>query len=69
LHVRGSRMHAVEVKSGATIAADWFKGLRKFATLASAELDRSTLLFGGGGAHSHQGVEVRGWESRWMDEL
>jgi len=69
LHVRGSRLHALEVKSGATIAADWFKGLRKFAGLAGAELERSTLLFGGSGSHAHQGVEVRSWDSRWMDEI
>lgn len=67
LHVRESRLHAIEIKSGATLAADWFKGLRRFADLAGDSLARRTLLYGGTESHLQQGVEVRAWNSDWLD--
>lgn len=69
LHVRGDRLHAIEIKSGITVAPDWFKGLRKFEALAGARVERSTLLHGGAESHSHQGVDVRSWKSDWLDRI
>jgi hypothetical protein len=67
LHVRGTRLHAIEIKSGATLASDWFKGLGRFADVAGDALERRTLLYGGAESHAHQGVEVRAWNSDWQD--
>jgi hypothetical protein len=55
------RTVAVEIKSGATLAGDWFKGLRRFAGVAGgAEL---VLVYGGADSFTREGVSVVGWRS------
>lgn len=57
----GGRTVAVEIKSGATLAGDWFKGLRRFADVAGgAEM---VLVYGGGDSFTREGVRVVGWRS------
>ncbi len=44
---KGATIVPVEVKSGQTIANDFFTGLRKFAALAGDDVDQSALIYGG----------------------
>jgi predicted AAA+ superfamily ATPase len=55
---RGGRLHALEVKSGTTIAADWVGSLGKVARVTGAS---ATLLYGGRERQRRSGVEVFGW--------
>jgi predicted AAA+ superfamily ATPase len=67
-------LHAVELKSGQTVAADWFKGLKKYAALhAEHETSSSpsltqTVVYGGTAQHSRPGVSVMGWRD-WASHL
>jgi len=55
----GGRTVAVEIKSGATIAGDWFRGLRRFRDLVPDV--EAMLVYGGEGAFEREGVRVFGW--------
>ena len=63
------RAIAVEIKSGATLAGDWFRGLRRFADLAGDV--QPVLIYGGEGAFEREGVAVYGWRSvpDWLRSL
>ena len=62
----GSRVYAVEVKSGATVASDFFKGLQEFRRrLADQFPDLHAdlrLVYGGERAETRNGVQVIPWE-------
>jgi predicted AAA+ superfamily ATPase len=64
----GGRVVAVEIKSGATLAGDWFKGLRRFGEFAGKV--QPVLVFGGEGRFEREGVSVVGWRSLpgWLEE-
>lgn len=55
----GGRTVAVEIKSGATIAGDWFRGLRRFCELVPGA--EPMLVYGGEGGFRREGVQVFGW--------
>ncbi len=42
----GSQLHAIEIKSGQTIASDFFKNLNRFAKF-TVKIKSSTLVYGG----------------------
>lgn len=42
-----SKLLAIEVKSGQTVAGDFFDGLKKFSTIAGKDLDGSALIYAG----------------------
>ena len=50
----------VEIKSGATVASDFFKGLRHWERLAGNS-GRGILVYGGDDSHRRSGVAVRSW--------
>lgn len=57
-------LRPVEVKSGSTVASDWFDGLRRWAALAERQQERTAapqLVFGGSGRYEREGVAVSGW--------
>ena len=56
--------HAVEMKSGETVAGDFFKGLTRWRALAGRSVP-ATLVYGGGESHVRNGVDVRAWRD-WM---
>ncbi|HEY3356166.1 MAG TPA: ATP-binding protein [Polyangia bacterium] len=72
---RGEELIATEVKSGATVAGDWFDPLGRFAALLAASQERrrvvSRLVYGGDTAHRRGGVAVIPWHEvpaqRWTD--
>lgn len=43
----GSRVFPVEIKAGATVAPDFFKGLKSFAALGKEQPWKSALIYGG----------------------
>ena len=57
-------LRPVEIKSGSTVAGDWFDGLHRWATLAEQQHERMAapqLVFGGAGRYERAGVAVSGW--------
>jgi predicted AAA+ superfamily ATPase len=57
-------LRPVELKSGSTVASDWFDGLRRWAALAEQQGERTAapqLVFGGAGRYEREGVAVSGW--------
>lgn len=58
---KGLTLEPVEIKSGQTITADSFAGLRKFCILAGETAGRATLLYGGNERQKRQDVDVLPW--------
>jgi predicted AAA+ superfamily ATPase len=57
LYERGSRIGAIEIKSGATVASDYFDALNRVARLLPQVSDRG-LVYGGAMRQSRSDVEV-----------
>lgn len=52
----------IEIKSGQTIASDWFDALKTFCALAQTEALEPHLIFGGDGpTHTRNGVQIIPW--------
>jgi len=58
----GGKIRPVEIKSGATLNTDYFKGLQRFTSLASDILE-PTLIYGGDDSLSHSGITVTSWRA------
>jgi len=58
---KGLTLEPLEIKSGQTITADSFTGLRKFCTLAGETAGRSRLLYGGSERQDRKDVDVIPW--------
>ena len=56
--------HPVEIKSGATVASDFFKGLARWRSMAGPSTP-ATLVYGGGESYFRNGVDVRAWRD-WL---
>ncbi len=46
----GAGLHAVEIKAGATAAADYFRGLARFSALLPGRLTAGAVVYGGDSA-------------------
>jgi len=57
----GSTLLPIEVKAGATVASDWFKGLRKWAELAEDAAEPAWLLYGGDVEQEREHATVLPW--------
>jgi uncharacterized protein len=57
----GDRLMPVEIKSGATVASDWFEDLRLWLDLAGDIAEKSYLVYGGDRPQSRNGIEVLPW--------
>ena len=57
----GLRAVPVEIKSGKTINADFFKGLKKWSALAGEAAGTPVLVYAGDESLEHAGVHVRSW--------
>ena len=57
LYENGNRMGAIEIKSGATIASDWFGSLDRVAE-ALPEITARAVVYGGGERQSRSDAEV-----------
>jgi len=58
----GERLVPVEIKSGKTVARDFFLGLKKWTALAGALSFHPTLVYGGEDSYQHKKVSVVGWK-------
>jgi uncharacterized protein len=59
---RGSGVVAIEIKSGATINADFFRGLAYYQHLAQDHLQRSFLIYGGDQQQTRSAAIVLPWD-------
>ena len=57
----GGKMHAIEIKAGATVNPDYFKGLRTFAAHQPAAFASGCVVFGGGQGQSRSDWPVHSW--------
>lgn len=55
------RLDPIEIKSGETVASDWFAGLDWWRKLAGSAAGQATLVHGGSLAARRSGVDVRPW--------
>jgi len=64
---RAGKLLPVEIKSGQTVNADFFKGLNRWTTLAGEECCEPTLVYGGDEILQRTGARVCGWQH--LDKL
>lgn len=57
----GTQMHAIEIKAGATINPDYFKGLKTFAAHQPAVFASGCVVFGGADGQSRSDWPVHAW--------
>jgi len=58
----GSQVHAIEIKAGATISADYFKGLSKFKTAFPEKFLDGTVIYGGEQSQQRTEWTIRSWQ-------
>jgi len=58
---KDNRLMPVEIKSGATVASDFFSGLEKWRALAGDLGIDPLLIYGGESSYRHKGIQVAGW--------
>jgi hypothetical protein len=58
---RGGSLLPIEVKSGRTVAADWFSAIAKWKTFAGDRPENSILLYGGDESYEHRGCRIQSW--------
>lgn len=59
----GGRMHAIEIKAGATVVPDYFKGLRTFARHHPEALAGGCVVYGGEHGQSRSDWPVHSWRT------
>jgi hypothetical protein len=57
----GETLRPVEIKSGATLNADFFAGLHRWRAIAGRRAGPATLVYGGEAATTREGVRVVPW--------
>lgn len=57
----GQKLMPVEIKSGRTVARDFFSGLEKWGAMAGDLSSGPTLIYGGTDTYRHKGISVAGW--------
>lgn len=58
---QGARLMPAEIKSGATVARDFFSGLEKWMALAGDQGCNPVLIHGGDSSYRQKDVQVLGW--------
>ncbi|MGM0451863.1 MAG: ATP-binding protein [Thermodesulfobacteriota bacterium] len=57
----GDALQPIEIKSGATLNRDFFKGLHTWLKIAGGAAENPTLIYGGSQSIVRSGVQVRPW--------
>ena len=57
----GGKLHAIEIKAGATVNPDYFKGLKTFAAHHPQALSGGSVIFGGSEGQSRSDWPVYSW--------
>lgn len=60
---QGQKLMPIEIKSGKTIARDYFSGLEKWIAMAGDLSVSPTLIYGGTDTYRHKGFSVNGWRN------
>lgn len=60
---QGKLLVPIEIKSGQTITADYFTGLKRWLSVAGKTADMPRLVYGGDERHTRSGVEVISWRA------
>jgi len=60
---QGKTLLPIEIKSGQTIAADFFEGLHTFSALAGSTVETAALIFGGTQAQTRHKISVYPWRN------
>lgn len=63
LFEHAGKLHAVEIKSGATFASDWVHACQRWQRYASAAAADPVLVYGGQDSYSVKNVQVRAWHT------
>lgn len=58
---KGERLYPIEIKSGKTVTADYFTGLRKWVNLAGDVAGQVRLVYGGDDSQSRTDAQVVAW--------
>jgi len=66
---QGQKLMPVEIKSGKTIARDFFTGLEKWIVMAGDLSFSPTLIYGGIDTYRHKGINVTGWREAGLKLL
>ena len=61
----GDRLQPVEIKSGQTLNRNFFKGVKKWMTLAGPAAIKPTLIYGGDEATTYNDIDAVPWHS-WV---
>ncbi|MCK5680257.1 ATP-binding protein [bacterium] len=59
----GTQLLPIEVKSGTTIASDFFKGLKYFRKLVEDRVESAWLIYGGQEKRLQENTAIYGWKS------
>lgn len=65
----GERLIPVEIKSGKTVARDFFSGLDRWKALAGSRALNPTLIYGGDEKYAHNMTNVMGWRHIAPEEI
>lgn len=65
----GGHLMPIEIKSGATVAADWFRGLERWCRLAGSVATTPRLIYGGNERWHRHGVEILPWREAFNQIL
>lgn len=63
LFEHAGRLHAVEIKSGATFASDWVHACQRWQRYAGPAAANPVLVYGGQDSYSVKNVQVRAWHT------
>ncbi|MDP3616741.1 MAG: ATP-binding protein [Rhodoferax sp.] len=63
LFEHAGKLHAVEIKSGATFASDWVHACQRWQRYAGAAAADPVLVYGGQDSYSVKNVQVRAWRT------
>jgi hypothetical protein len=61
IETEGHQVHAIEIKGGATISADYFKGLSRFKNTFPESFLDGTVIYGGDQSQPRTEWTVRSW--------
>lgn len=60
---QGAKLLPVEIKSGATVARDFFATMEKWLALSGDLAVSPSLIYGGENSYLHKGIKVVGWKA------
>jgi len=66
---KGEKLQPIEIKSGKTLNADYFKGLKKWIDFAGNTAVDPLLIYGGDSSQTRSGIRVLSWNDRGIMDI